>query len=130
MPAFAVEINANIPATAIMIPPNPAKIGILSDIHGNSPALLAILDDIRRQKCAKLFVLGDIIDGVDPQTCIQLLRDWMHDTGIDLVCIRGNAESYLLTPERDSLPLKEDWQIGLVQLIQWYEDQLSEHDLE
>jgi predicted phosphodiesterase len=106
------------------------KIGILSDIHGNPPALRAVLADIRNQKPTKLFVLGDIINGIDPHTCIQVLRAWIKDTCIETTCIRGNAESYLLTPDRDSMPIQnEAWHLDILQLIQWFEDQLSEDDL-
>ena len=52
------------------------KIALLSDIHGNSPALQAVLNDMRNQECTQVFMLGDIVNGVDPHGCIQLLHDW------------------------------------------------------
>jgi predicted phosphodiesterase len=107
-----------------------SKIAILSDIHGNLPALRAVLEDIQSEKCTKVFVLGDIINGIDPQGSVQYLREWRERVGIELICIKGNAESYLLTPDRHSLPIQnEEWHMNVVRLIQWYEDQLSEENI-
>ena len=71
------------------------KIALLSDIHGNSPALEATLKDIERQDCSQVFMLGDIINGVDPHGCIELLRNWANSNNVELACIQGNAEAYL-----------------------------------
>ena len=110
---------------------NSAKTGLLADIHGNSPALQAVLEDIRRNECAQVFVLGDIINGIDPHGCLELLREWKDSPSIDLTCLKGNAEFYLLTPDLDDLPENNAvWNAGLVELIRWYQAQLSEADLE
>lgn len=106
-----------------------SKIGILSDIHGNLPALRAVLEDVRREKCTKVYVLGDIINGIDPQGSTQYLLDWKNENEIELICIKGNAEAYLLTPNRNSIPIQEEWHLDVIRLIQWYEDQLSEQNL-
>jgi predicted phosphodiesterase len=107
------------------------RVGFLADIHGNSPALQAVLSDVEREGCAEVFFLGDIVNGIDPQGSVQLLRAWAKDTNTKLSCIRGNAEAYLLTPNRDLLPLENiSWQTDMVRLIQWYEDWLSESELE
>ncbi len=107
-----------------------SKIAILSDVHGNVPALRAVLEDIQSENCTKAFMLGDIINGVDPQGSVQFLRDWKNRGDIELICIKGNAESYLLTPDRHSLPLQDEaWHMDSVRLIQWFEDQLSEENI-
>lgn len=54
----------------------PTKVALLADIHGNSPALQAVLKDIQHNECSQVFVLGDIINGVDPHGCIELLQKW------------------------------------------------------
>jgi len=109
----------------------PAKVAVLADIHGNSPALQAVLEDIQHNECSQVFVLGDIINGVDPHGCIELLRKWSDAQDIELACLKGNAEFYLLTPELEALPRKnEPFNAYLVQLIQWFRDHLSETDLE
>lgn len=102
------------------------RIGVISDIHGNSPALRAVLVDLRQQGCDSLVVLGDIINGIDPQGCVTLLREWG-----DIVCVRGNAEAYTFTPDLESLP--EDGLFSsaeLVQLVGWFRAQLTVESLQ
>jgi predicted phosphodiesterase len=108
-----------------------AKTALMADIHGNSPALEAVMEDIRHKECSQVFVLGDIINGVDPHGCIKILREWSEEENIQLTCIKGNAESYLLTPALDSLPRKEEsLNVALIQLIQWYQAHLIQLDIE
>ena len=78
-----------------------AKTAILSDIHGNSPALKAVLEDVRREGCTEVFVLGDIVNGVDPGGCLDLLAG----RG-DITFVKGNAEFHLLTPDLNAFPLR------------------------
>jgi predicted phosphodiesterase len=108
----------------------PSKIALFSDIHGNSPALQAVLDDIQHEQCTKVFVLGDMINGIDPHGCIQLLRAWCDTNRVELVCIKGNAEAYLATPDRDLLIQQNDlWDADLLNLLQWWENHLSNSDI-
>lgn len=107
------------------------KTAFLSDIHGNSPALQSVLDDIQREKCTKVFMLGDIVNGIDPHGCVQLLRAWSDTNKVELSSIKGNAEAYLVIPDRYSLPKdNEMWDDDLLNLVQWWQDHLSESDLE
>ena len=109
----------------------PSKVALLADIHGNSPALQAVLDDILSNRCSQVFVLGDIINGVDPHGCLELLRQWRDEQKVKLTCLKGNAENYLLTPDLDALPkTEESWNDALVELIRWYLAHLSPTDLE
>jgi predicted phosphodiesterase len=102
------------------------RIALLSDVHGNSPALQAVLEDVRRAGCARLFVLGDLINGVDPRGCVDLLR-----AQAGAVCLKGNAEHYTLTPDLEHLPRREEpEQAKLVRLIQWYRSRLPQADLD
>jgi predicted phosphodiesterase len=104
----------------------PEKLALISDIHGNSPALRAVLDDILQHECSLLIVLGDIINGVDPQGCIKLLRAWQN-----ILCIRGNAEAYILTPDLDGLPGRDEpMNAGLIRLVQWLKSHLEQADLD
>ena len=80
-----------------------AKIAILSDIHGNSPALKAVLEDIQKENCTQLYVLGDIINGLDPGGCLELLSELEN-----ILYVKGNAEHYLLTPDLDKFPKKDE----------------------
>lgn len=66
------------------------RVGILSDIHGNSVALRNTLDEARRLNVERLIVLGDLIGYYyDAKGVMALLRDWKVDA------IRGNHERYL-----------------------------------
>jgi predicted phosphodiesterase len=102
------------------------KIALLSDIHGNTPALHAVLEEIKREPCDRIYVLGDIFNGIDPKGCVELIRS------IDnVVCIRGNAEAYLLTPDLDEFPQRhEPLYADLFQVLRWWESKLTQSDLE
>ncbi len=109
----------------------PIKTALLSDIHGNSPALQAVLNDMQNQDCTQVFMLGDIINGVDPHGCIQLLREWCAKNNAELTCIKGNGEEYLLTPDRDAMPDQDkEWNVDIINLVQWWEDHLTRADIE
>lgn len=97
------------------------RTALIADIHGNSPALRAVLDDIRAQGCKRLFVLGDIINGMDPGGCVDLLLEWPGIAGI-----KGNAELYLLTPDLGEFPLRDQgFYVELIDLIEWWRSRLS-----
>jgi predicted phosphodiesterase len=101
------------------------RTALIADIHGNSPALRAVLDDIRREECQHLFMLGDIVNGLDPAGCIELVRAWPGVEGI-----RGNAEQYLLAPDIDQFPLRnQGFFADLMVLIGWWRSQLSPDQL-
>ena len=101
-----------------------------SDVHGNVPALQAVLADIEAAGCSRVFFLGDLINGVDPHGCVQLLRTWSATRSISLTCLKGNAEAYLTTPDRVSLPRQaEAWNQEVLALVQWFEDHLTAEDL-
>ena len=52
------------------------KIGIISDIHGNSLALDAVLDDFKRKGVEKVFCLGDLaMAGYDPNYTIETIKN-------------------------------------------------------
>jgi predicted phosphodiesterase len=97
-------------------------VALLADIHGNSPALQAVLEDIKQAGITCLFVLGDIINGHDPEGCVNLLQAWSGQ----VKAIRGNAEMYLLTPDLDAFPLRQNpLYTNLIRLLHWFENHLS-----
>ena len=99
----------------------PSNIAFISDIHGNSPALRAVLEDIRRYDCEKIFVIGDIINGLDPSGCVDLLLETPNVTAL-----KGNAEYYLLASDLDTFPKREEPMYkGLIELIHWWNAHLS-----
>lgn len=96
-------------------------IAVISDIHGISPALRAVLEDIRPFKCKQIFVIGDIINGLDPAGCVDLLLETPNVTAL-----KGNAEYYLLSTDFDTFPKREEPMYrDLIQLIQWWNARLS-----
>lgn len=106
------------------------RIALISDIHGNSPALRAVLADIESQRCTRLYMLGDLVAGVDPQGCVDLLRDWCAAHSVELSCLRGNAEAYLLTPDLLNLPRQEEqWNVDMIELVLWWRAHLSSETL-
>ena len=108
----------------------PTVTALLSDIHGNSPALKAVLEDIRGQGCSQVFMLGDLINGVDPHGCVQILREWQELTQVELACLKGNGEAYLLTPDRGLLPRQtESWNTDMIRLVDWWEAHLTQEDI-
>ncbi len=108
-----------------------SRTAFLSDIHGNSPALLSVLHDIRREQCSRVFVLGDTINGVDPQGSVNILRSFGRESGVELACIKGNAEAYLTAPYRDYFAEDTDtWHLDILRRLQWFQAQLSGSDLD
>jgi len=75
------------------------RIGLISDIHGNSPALNAILDELARKQTQRILFAGDAI-GYYPYVneVVEKLRS------IDCISVRGNHESYLF----HELPISDE----------------------
>jgi predicted phosphodiesterase len=106
------------------------KTALFSDVHGNSPALRSVLADIEQAGCGRVFMLGDLINGIDPHGCVTALRAWAARTGVELACLKGNGEEYLLTPEREALPQQDEaMNRDMILLAQWWQDHLSAEDL-
>ena len=89
------------------------------------------MGDISNKGCTQIFVLGDIINGVDPAGCIEILLERQAAPGAALACIRGNAEAYLLTPDLEAIPTADQpgWHQEVLELIEWFRAQLSETQL-
>jgi len=48
-----------------------ARIGVISDIHGNAIALMAVLNALGREEIDELYCLGDIVGyGPAPSRCL------------------------------------------------------------
>ena len=98
----------------------------ISDIHGNAVSLEAVLQDIREQGCTRIFALGDIVNGPEPSRCIAILRG-LENT----VCIKGNAEFYVLTPNLESFPQRDSkFYPDLLRVIGWWLEHMSPADIE
>lgn len=114
----------------------PARIAILSDVHGNLPAFRAVIDDARAAGVDALWCLGDFVGyGASPDECValaleecDLLLAGNHDlavTGqIELSDFSPSAAAAALWTQRhasrDTIellgrlePAREDERIGL-----------------
>ena len=66
------------------------KIGVLSDIHGNSYALESVLNECKNEGVNKLLILGDIVGYYyHPDIVLKMLSEW------DYEMIKGNHEVIL-----------------------------------
>ena len=55
---------------------NPARIAVLSDVHGNLEALVSVLADLDAQGAGRILNLGDMVGyGPEPDACVRLLRE-------------------------------------------------------
>lgn len=107
------------------------RIAFISDVHGNSPALEAVLQAIASYEVDELISLGDIINGLDPQGSVQMLRDWSTENKVQLTCLMGNAEAYLAAPDRHTAPsFGVTWWSELLALIDWFQEKLSAENFE
>lgn len=63
------------------------KVGVLSDIHGNSDALRVVLDEFHRQNISELLFLGDLV-GYYPfaSECLPMLAEF------EVSRVRGNHD--------------------------------------
>jgi len=54
----------------------PARIAILSDVHGNLPAFRAVLEDAHAHDVEAIWCLGDLVGyGAQPDECVALARE-------------------------------------------------------
>ena len=79
------------------------RLGVLSDIHGNSIALDAVLADAESLGVERYLVLGDhVAIGVDPVAVLERL------TGLaDATFVRGNTDRYVVTGDGPPPSLEE-----------------------
>ena len=72
-----------------------ARLGILSDIHGNLFALDKVLEDLSAQNVSGLIILGDLIDyGMQSNEVVERVRELDQDS--ILIKIWGNHEYAIL----------------------------------
>jgi predicted phosphodiesterase len=65
----------------------PARIALLSDVHGNLPAFRAVLEDVERAGPHAVWCLGDLVGyGAEPNECVALAAERCQ------VCLVGNHD--------------------------------------
>ena len=78
------------------------KIGVLSDIHGNSFALKEVLEIAKIEQVQKLFILGDYVGYYyHPDLVLEMLSKW------ESLYIQGNHEKILYDLKEKKIDNKE-----------------------
>src|ERR687895_637575 len=68
-------------------PPEPRRIALLSDVHGNLPAFEAVIEDVESAGVEETWCLGDLVGyGAQPDECVALASETCA------VCLIGNHD--------------------------------------
>jgi predicted phosphodiesterase len=97
-----------------------ARIGVISDIHGNDIAFMAVLNALGREEIDALYCLGDIVGyGPAPSRCLELALTYSD------VLVRGNHDEAVFDEwaHRKFNPIA--WAA-----IEWTRNQLNERDVD
>lgn len=98
----------------------PARVALLSDVHGNLPAFEAVLADIRSTGVDQVWNLGDLVGyGAQPDECVALAKE-----ACDL-CLIGNHD--LVAIERLSV---EDFSHNAATAALWTKDHIKDETRE
>jgi putative phosphoesterase len=97
------------------------RLGLISDLHGNTLALEAVLADLDRERVDELVCLGDVAPGPRPAETVRRLRE------LDCPTVRGNWDVWLL----DGVP-KLNSPVGdkLAEQGEWWSHQLGAEERE
>ncbi len=97
-----------------------ARIGVVSDVHGNANAFMAVLNQLGRLGVDELYCLGDIVGyGPAPARCLDLAL-----TYCDLL-VRGNHDEAVFMEDAQSRFNPIAWAA-----IEWTKQQLSPRDID
>jgi diadenosine tetraphosphatase ApaH/serine/threonine PP2A family protein phosphatase len=94
----------------------PARVAVLSDVHGNLPALNAVLGDIESCGVDQVWSLGDLVGyGAQPDECVAVAKD-----ACDL-CLIGNHDLVVI----DKLKV-DDFSANAATAALWTRDHIRE----
>ena len=100
--------------------PQPRRVALFSDVHGNLPAFEAVLADIREHDVHELWCLGDLVGyGAQPDECVALARE-----SCDL-CLIGNHDLVVL----DKLNI-EDFSMNAALAAKWTKENVGQETLD
>lgn len=97
-----------------------ARIGVISDIHGNANAFMAVLNALGRADVEEIYCLGDIVGyGPSPARCLELAMTYCD------ILVRGNHDEAVFDEwaHRKFNPIA--WAA-----IEWTRNQLSDRDVD
>ena len=102
-------------------PPEPRRVGIFSDIHGNLQALRQVLAELERLEVDSRICCGDVVGyGANPNECVEILREagiptiaGNHDHAalslIDITYFNDVAKRAITWTRKMLLPENEAW---------------------
>lgn len=94
---FRSGMSQKTPGIPMVEPRCPAKLAIISDVHGNMDALRAVLDDAREQGVGSFINLGDMVgSGAYPEEVVKAL------SGDLFLSVAGNFDLKVLKRSRSS----------------------------
>lgn len=100
-------------------PPQPRRVALLSDVHGNLPAFQSVLADVREAGVDEIWCLGDLIGyGAQPDECVALARE-----SCDL-CLIGNHDLVVL----GKLDI-DDFSMNAALAAKWTQENVSQETL-
>jgi predicted phosphodiesterase len=93
----------------------PARVALVSDVHGNLPAFQAVLSDIRATGVDAIWNLGDLVGyGAQPDECVALAKEVCD------LCLIGNHDLVVI----DKLDL-DDFSANAATAALWTRDHIK-----
>jgi diadenosine tetraphosphatase ApaH/serine/threonine PP2A family protein phosphatase len=94
----------------------PARVAVLSDVHGNLPAFEAVVADIRSTGVDAIWNLGDLVGyGAQPDECVALARETCD------LCLIGNHDLVVI----DKLKV-DDFSANAATAALWTRDHIED----
>ena len=94
----------------------PARVALVSDVHGNLPAFEAVLAEIRATGVDQIWNLGDLVGyGAQPDECVALARETCD------LCLIGNHDLVVI----DKLNV-DDFSANAATAALWTRDHIQE----
>jgi predicted phosphodiesterase len=98
----------------------PARVAILSDVHGNLPAFEAVIEDVRKTGVDAIWNLGDLVGyGAQPDECVELARQTCD------LCLIGNHDLVVI----DKLSV-DDFSANAATAALWTRDHIKPESLD
>jgi diadenosine tetraphosphatase ApaH/serine/threonine PP2A family protein phosphatase len=95
---------------------DPARVALLSDVHGNLPAFEAVLADVRSTGVDAIWNLGDLVGyGAQPDECVELARETCD------LCLIGNHDLVVI----DKLSV-DDFSANAATAALWTRDHIKD----
>jgi diadenosine tetraphosphatase ApaH/serine/threonine PP2A family protein phosphatase len=98
----------------------PARVALLSDVHGNLPAFEAVIADVKSTGVDAIWNLGDLVGyGAQPDECVELARETCD------LCLIGNHDLVVI----DKLKV-DDFSANAATAALWTRDHIKDETRE